>query len=165
MKKIIGKTTVIGVLFVSALGTAAHFFYDWSHQNWLAGLVTPVNESTWEHMKLLFFPMLLYTFLVRLSRRQKEPFPYQAFYAGILAGTWLIPVLFYTVSGALGFHSAILDIAIFYVSVLAAFCICRKHTLSGCRNHPWLFYAVLLQASAFLLFTRYPPGLGLFQSP
>jgi Family of unknown function (DUF6512) len=41
-----------GVVIVVA-GTLLHFVYGWSGQNALAGLVSPVNESVWEHTKLL----------------------------------------------------------------------------------------------------------------
>ena len=50
-----------GFLTVSALGTLAHFAYEWSGKQLLAGAFCAVNESTWEHMKLLFFPALLFT--------------------------------------------------------------------------------------------------------
>lgn len=50
-----------GFLFTSVLGTLSHFFYDWSGRNPLAALISPVNESIWEHMKLLFFPSLLWS--------------------------------------------------------------------------------------------------------
>ena len=59
------KFTVIGILFVSVAGTLLHFVYDWSGQNPLVGFFAPVNESTWEHMKLLLFPMLLYGLIAR----------------------------------------------------------------------------------------------------
>ena len=48
-----------GILFTAILGTLSHFFYDWTGQGALIGLISPVNESTWEHMKLVFFPLLL----------------------------------------------------------------------------------------------------------
>jgi hypothetical protein len=37
-----------GVAIVVA-GTLLHFVYGWSGHNALAGLVSPVNESVWEH--------------------------------------------------------------------------------------------------------------------
>nr|WP_236945659.1 DUF6512 family protein [Enterocloster clostridioformis] len=52
--------TIAGILSVSLLGTLLHFTYRWSGRNPLIGLIAPVNESVWEHMKLLFFPMLLF---------------------------------------------------------------------------------------------------------
>ena len=48
-----------GLIFSAVLGTLSHFFYKWSGQNPVIALVSPVNESTWEHMKLVFFPILL----------------------------------------------------------------------------------------------------------
>ena len=53
-------STIIGVIFVSAAGTLLHFVYSWTGNNSIIGLFAPVNESTWEHMKLLYFPMLLF---------------------------------------------------------------------------------------------------------
>ena len=48
---------IAGFIFTAVFGTLSHFFYDWSNENVLIGLISPVNESTWEHMKLLFFPI------------------------------------------------------------------------------------------------------------
>lgn len=52
--------TVIGILFTMILGSLSHFFYGWSGDFFLVGLFSPVNESVWEHLKLLFFPALLF---------------------------------------------------------------------------------------------------------
>lgn len=65
--------TIIGIIFATIMGTLAHFLYDWSGKNRVVGLFTPVNESVWEHMKLLFFPMLLYTLLMIFKFRKQYP--------------------------------------------------------------------------------------------
>lgn len=52
--------TYFGIGFVLVLGTLSHFFFDWSGENRLVGIFAAVNESTWEHLKLLFFPALLF---------------------------------------------------------------------------------------------------------
>ena len=49
-----------GFLFVCAAGTALHFLYQWSGESVAAAPFAAVNESVWEHMKLLFWPMLLW---------------------------------------------------------------------------------------------------------
>lgn len=59
-KKFYKRYIVTGFLFVGILGTLFHFVYDWCRQARLIGLFVPVNGSTWEHMKLLFIPMLIY---------------------------------------------------------------------------------------------------------
>ena len=50
-----------GFLFTGALGVLPHFLYEWSGGNTLAAAFSAVNESTWEHMKLLFFPMFVFS--------------------------------------------------------------------------------------------------------
>lgn len=158
---------ILGTVFVLITGTISHFIYDWSGQNYILGLIFPTNESTWEHMKLVFFPMLLCAFF--LNRRLMADYPYitSALLAGILLGTFLIPVLFYSYSGILGNHFLWLDIAVFALSVILAFGASYRLTLS-CRakNYGNLFgplvFVVLL---CFLFFTYHAPALGLFTDP
>ena len=123
---------ILGTVFVLITGTISHFIYDWSGQNYILGLIFPTNESTWEHMKLVFFPMLLCAFF--LNRRLMADYPCitSALLAGILLGTFLIPVLFYSYSGILGNHFLWLDIAVFALSVILAFGASYRLTLS-CR--------------------------------
>ena len=56
------KFCVIGFFVTTVLGILSHFVYDWTGGGFLIGLFFPVNESTWEHMKLLFFPMFFSLF-------------------------------------------------------------------------------------------------------
>lgn len=57
------KTNLFRFIFISVLGVLLHFTYEWSGDNAVVGLFSAVNESTWEHLKLLFFPFLLLTIL------------------------------------------------------------------------------------------------------
>ncbi len=65
------KNLLMGTVFVTVAGIISHFVYEWSGNNSLIGLFFPVNELTWEHMKLVFFPMLIYS-LFGGSRLVKE---------------------------------------------------------------------------------------------
>ncbi|MDD3339821.1 MAG: DUF6512 family protein [Lachnospiraceae bacterium] len=166
MKKSIPYSTIVGILFVSILGVLMHFVYEWSSSNRFVGLFSPINESTWEHMKLLFFPMLLYGFLESLivpSSTSKKA----ATGVGILVGTALIPILFYTYSGILGYNIPALDISIFFVSVLAAFFIRHRCILSGkCEKYALpVLILIMLWWAVFFLFTYMPPSLGIFAPP
>ena len=120
-KEVLKKSTLGGILWTLMNGTLSHFFYQWSGKNPLAALISPVNESTWEHMKLLFFPMFL-TSVVQLCCLGRT-YPNFLAVRGVstLAGTALIPVLFYTYTGVVGRHVMWADIAVFYLSVLGAF--------------------------------------------
>ena len=111
----------LGALFVIVLGSLAHFFYDWSGNNILIGLFAPVNESTWEHMKLVFFPMLIFSIFSYFKLKEAYPCILSALLSGILIGTFLIPVVFYTYSGILGMNKFLGDIATFIFAVVVSF--------------------------------------------
>lgn len=161
------RSMLIGSAAVILLGTLFHFVYDWSGNRMLIGLFFPVNESTWEHMKLAFFPMLICSIFLNRQLRTQYPCISASLYAGILLSTLLIPILFYTYTGILGDHIAVLDIGTFVVSILISFA-AVYHWTQSCR---FPSYTTLLQAATvilfllFLFFTYSPPGLGLFADP
>lgn len=157
---------IFGALFTILVGTVSHFVYEWTGNNFLVGLFFPVNESTWEHMKLVFFPMLLYTVFAGKKVEQTIPCVWRASFTGILVGIWAIPVLFYTYSGILGYNTAWLNILLFVISVILAFVVVYL-VAESCKNADarvlrLVIYAFLV---AFMVFTVYPPALGLFAMP
>lgn len=159
--------TMIGVVFVLITGTLAHFLYDWSGKNPVIGLFTPVNESIWEHMKLLFFPMLLYSLIMIFKFRGMYPCITSSFCFGILAGSLLIPVLYYVYTSILGSDVFVLDIGIFILSIIIAFWLSYKLTLS-CRLKPCtllLCALTVILLACFIVFTYHAPGIALFADP
>lgn len=156
-----------GVLFVSVLGTLFHFVYDASDRNAIIGLFAPINESVWEHMKLLFFPMCLFSLVWKPREKDAYPCLSSALQMGALVGTLLIAVFFYTYTGVWGAHVAIVDILTFYVCVLVAFYIAYKATIS-CKAQEnarlWRVLCLVLTV-AFMVFTVFPPQLPLFMAP
>ena len=50
---------IAGFVVTGAAGPLLHFAYAWSGENSLIAAFAAVNESTWEHMKLLFVPLLV----------------------------------------------------------------------------------------------------------
>ena len=49
-----------GFVFVSLLGSVLHFVYSWTNESVLVAPFSAINESTWEHMKIMFFPSLVF---------------------------------------------------------------------------------------------------------
>lgn len=159
--------TVIGAIFVLITGTLSHFLYEWTNYNFVIGLFTPVNESTWEHMKLIFFPMLLYSLFIMMKLKKDHICTASSLSSGILLGTLLIPVIFYTYTGILGYNIFILDLLTFAVSVLAAFYTVYKLALSYSMQRYTILLCglIIVMTICFLLFTYYPPNIGLFAVP
>ncbi len=135
------RYAIIGIIFVLITGTLAHFLYDWSGNNYIVGLFTPINESIWEHMKLLFF--------------------------GIIIGTLLIPIFFYAYTSILGKDTFILDIGTFILSIIIAFWLSYKLTLS-CKLEPYtllLCGLICILFICFTIFTYNSPETRIFKDP
>lgn len=167
MNKTLKIYTISGIIFVIITGTVSHFIYEWSGNNFILGFLFPVNESTWEHMKLSFFPMLLYSFFMNIRLKDDYPCVTSSLYSGVLLSTFLIPVIFYTYTGIIGRNYTVLDISTFVLSVLVAFIAVYRLTLSG-KTDPYssyLQFCVFITAVLFFLFTYHPPNIGIFISP
>ena len=167
MKRQIGLWQLVG-FGVSALGgTLLHFLYDWlGEAKWIAPF-SGVNESTWEHMKLLFWPMLLYAVAESFFFTDREDF-WCVKLRGTLLGLGLIPLLFYTYNGVVGRSPDWLNIAIFFVSAALAYLyetrLYKKGTVT-CK-HPKAAVALLGGiALLFVVFTFLTPMLGIFRDP
>lgn len=159
--------TVFGILSASLAGTLLHFVYQWSQENFLAGLFAPVSESVWEHMKLVFFPMLFYGLFSCVKLKNSYPCICSANALGILLGTFAVPVLFYTYSGVSGRHFLWADIVVFLCSVVIGF-LASYWAAVGCRTNAYstfLICFVILLLAGFFLFTVFPPDFGIFLEP
>ena len=158
---------IIGIIFVIITGSISHFVYKWTGNNFLLGFFFPINESTWEHMKLAFFPMLFYSFYMDEKLSKDYPCITSSLLFGTLLSTFLIPVLFYTYSGILGRNYAFLDIGTFVISIILGFVAVYRLSLS-CKlalYERFLRILILLVAICFFIFTYEPPTLALFVSP
>lgn len=121
MNKRYKKITGIGILWTLVLGTLSHFFYQWSHETMLVGLFSPVNESVWEHLKLLFFPALAYMLIEQKAMGKTMPGLLGKNLLGLFAGLLAMPLLFYGYTVFSGKSILWVDIGIFCVCVLLTF--------------------------------------------
>ncbi len=167
MKRNINLWQLIGFGVVSLAGTLLHFLYDWTGST-AAALFSGVNESTWEHMKLLFFPLLAFA-IVESFFFGKE---YENFWCvklkGTLLGLLLIPVIFYTLRGVFGTTPDWVNIGIFFVAAAGTFWYETRAFQRGdqpCLSTKWALTGFILLAVAFWVFTFVPPKIPLFQDP
>ena len=167
MKKSIGLWQFVGFAATSLGGTILHFLYDWlGGAVWVAPF-SGVNESTWEHMKLLFWPMLIYAIAESFFFRDRADF-WCVKLRGILLGILLIPLMFYTYNGVVGKSPDWINIAIFFISAAVAYLsetrLFKKGTLA-CKS-PKLAVAVLCSvALLFVIFTFATPEINIFKDP
>ena len=159
---------IAGFLFTSAAGTLLHFLFDFTGQSLPAALISAVNESIWEHMKLLFYPMVLFAWLECRSAGKQETGFWCRKLKSILLGLTLIPVVYYTYTGILGVSADWFNIAIFFLAAGAAYrweaLLARKG--SSCRISDRRALTVLAAIGLlFTLVTFFPPKIPFFQDP
>ena len=163
----IGVWELLGFAVTSLGGTLLHYLYDWFGKSvWIAPF-SGVNESTWEHMKLLFFPMFIFALAQRAFFRDRADF-WCVKLRGALVGLCLIPVLFYTYNGAISKSPDWLNIAFFFVSAAAAYLYEARlfeQERTSCKAPKAAFLALCAITVLFVAFTFFAPHLGIFQDP
>lgn len=160
---------IIGLLFTIAAGNLLHFVYGWSGKNDIVAAFAAVNESTWEHMKLLAVPWIVWTVIEWLAVGRGKNSLLAARAVGLLIGLLVIPALFYTYQGITGLNSSLVNIIIFQVAVLLAFWISwriqDRRKLSG-KVWQWLGGLFLLAIGViFVIWSYDPPQLPVFADP
>lgn len=167
MKLNISLWQLSGYIFTVATGTLLHFLYELSGKSVLAALISGVNESTWEHMKILFFP--LFTFAVFQYRYFID---YDNFFfiklIGISLGLILIPVVFYTYNGVIGKSPDWVNIGIFFLSAAASFVletVLFKSSALQNGNRLLPLAALCIIGIMFVIFTFKTPSIAIFRDP
>ena len=167
MKRSIGLWQFLGFAVTALGGTLLHFLYDiLGKARWVAPF-SGVNESTWEHMKLLFWPMLAFALVQGFFFRDREDF-WCVKLRGIALGLVLIPILFYTYNGVIGKSPDWINITIFFVSAAIAYIFETRLFASGraeCRSKNRAIALLVILALLFVIFTFQTPTIGIFKDP
>ena len=167
MKRSVGLWQLMGFALTSLGGTILHFLYDWLGEAYCIAPLSGVNESTWEHMKLLFWPMFMFAILQSFFFREYKDF-WCIKLRGILLGLLLIPIIFYTYNGAVGKSPDWLNIAIFFVSAAAAYAYEARlfeRKMMSCFSPKLAFYTLCTLGILFIIFTFNAPKIEIFKDP
>ena len=156
---------IISSIIIMALGTILHFTYDWSNNNYIVGLFSSVNESVWEHLKLLFFPSLIMIIIGNLIFIKKYPYYICNKTKGLLKGLSFIIIFFYTYTGILGKNFPILDISSFFIAVLISQISAFKNKDNfSCKYKLGCILLLIIISFQFIIFTYKPLNLGIFKT-
>jgi hypothetical protein len=168
VKKGILRWELGGIAFIVVLGSVLHFVFEWSGGAIPVAWIAAVNESVWEHLKLGFWPALIYA-AVEYSRFGKSA---NNFHFAKTVGIYLIPitivVLYYVYTAILGYGLLAVDIAIFVVAVIVGQLVSYKLLTASPlpeRLNRFAPIALVVLGILFVLFTFYPPQFPLFRDP
>ena len=173
MMAILQKRTILnyelfGMLFISLLGGLLHFTFEWSGYQPIVGAFSAVNESVWEHLKLGFWPALLYATIEHWRIKKETNNFFLAKTVVAYAIIFIIPIIFYSYTSITGESIFVIDILSFIVAVIIAQFLSYKlltHKQLPDKLEKLALIALLLLGVAFIVFTFYPPHLPIFQDP
>lgn len=155
----------IAAVLTALAGCALHFLYELL-PNPLTALISPINESVWEHLKLLYFPTLAAAaILARRSPRSNRI--WGGFFAAILTMPVVLTGIFYLLKAGFCTESTMIDIALYFVTIFWGFRLAYRFADNGKAGAaaPWLLLPVALFGAALILFTFAAPALPLFAAP
>ena len=155
---------IISTIFVMVLGTLLHFTYKWSNNNMLVGIFSPINESIWEHLKLMFFPMLI-TIIIGYLYKGKDVDNYlSSKVIGTIVMLSFTIVFYYTYSGILGTNYTGVDVSIFFIAVALGQYVSYKLMKTKFHGNNIIAIITLLALLlCFVVFTFFPPNIALFK--
>ncbi len=159
-----------GFIFTVVAGSLLHFAFNYSEGNTLVGAFTPVNESVWEHLKLLLFPVILSSAAEFFTYGKESPSFISARTISLFVGMLSIILLFYTYSGISGSIDGPANIIIFIFSAAVVYLLTSLLMKSSgpLANETASIIAICALTAMiilFIYFTFNPPMSELFRDP
>ena len=156
----------IQAVIIGLIGSALHFVFELTRYNRFVGRFTPVNESTWEHLKLVYFPFMLLMFF-NLYDTDDISKLVSSYLWGTLLAMVIIPLIFYFYQ--IFTHRSVLlfDITLYFIAVFAGqfaqvYLYQEEVLLLPIWSSTSALFIILIM---FMLWTYYPPRNFLFQHP
>lgn len=150
------KKLLAAFVLTALAGCGLHFLYAWS-PNLLFAVLSPVRESVWEHLKLVYWPML--AALLLYTRRDKES--RAGWYLGLLTACGLLLLFGWVYNIRMAGASTVVDIAAYVVVLALGFAVARCIPVSGRWRSPLLLLVGVL-AVLVVIFTFWTPDGLLF---
>lgn len=162
------KWILIGIPALFVIGTFMHFLYDFTGKHIIFAMISAVNESIWEHLKMVLLPVILWWSIYYLIKIKTQTIDKNKWFTAALIALFTslisIPMLYYFYTGAFGVELLAVDISILFISVLLG-------QLIGLHFYKYstginfiiplcIFISLIL---IFILTTFYPPTIPFFR--
>jgi hypothetical protein len=163
------KWIIAGIPILFLIGAGMHFIYEFSGNNFLIGLIAPINESVWEHTKMVVLPVILWWALYYLVKGSELSLDKNKWFTGCLASLVVsilsIPFLYYFYTGAFGVEYLWADILILLIALfLGQFTGLHVYNYSKGINSSITILIIILIIFIYAFFTLHPPDYPLFIS-
>jgi hypothetical protein len=156
-----------GFFFIGLIGAALHFTFELSNfSSNVVAYFSAVNESTWEHLKMVFFPGLVFTLIEYTYVREKVNNYLIAKTASLFIMPLIIIVGWYIYAPAIGRSIYRVDLTLFYIAVFIGQYASYKLMTRPPLENKYTTYAIIVLGvmfAAFSTLTFFPPRIFLFE--
>jgi len=158
-----------GIPWLFAIGSVLHFLYQITGENQIVGLFAPTNESVWEHLKMVVFPMILWWGLYYIINKEKYNIYKNSWFTGalvsLITSLFMVPFLFYFYTNAFGIEYVLVDILILLIALIIGQCmgLYVYHHTNGIPAGIAISLMIAI-VIVFAVFTIIPPDIPMFQS-
>ena len=118
MKKKILTWELVGSVVIFLAGSLFHYIFEWSGAWRPVALMGAVNESTWEHLKLAFWPALIFALVEYGVLRHMLHNFWIGKFLGLLTMPMVISVLYYAYAAVWPKSNLAYNLAIFFLAAL-----------------------------------------------
>jgi hypothetical protein len=169
MNNKIKRWELIGIIPIILFGTTLHFWFEWTGYWRPIALIAAVNESTWEHFKMGFWPSLIYALIEYPFIKQDTKNFWAAKFLGLFTMPIVTSILFYSYTAITGHHYLIADIIVFILSIIAGQLVSLRilssaDTMSSIAQRLSII-GLLLMIAGFSLLSYFPRENFLFADP
>ena len=157
---------VFSIIFTFILGSLLHFTYKLSGGNPIVAIFSSINESVWEHLKLLFFPMVLAMIIGYFYIGKNVPNLLCSKTIGIIISMIFMVIFFYTYTGILGKNIPIIDIASFFIATIVGEFLSYVLIVNNFKSSDLIsIITLIIIFICFIFFTYFTPNIGIFKDP
>lgn len=153
-------------IVVITVGCLLHFAWEWSDRSMFVAIFAATNESTWEHLKLAFWPALA---LTPIQRKIYGSYPgwIPATAIRCMLPSFVIVALFYGYTTLLGSHHLAADLTIFAIAIFAGEFLGHAVLTRefGSKSRIGALDLIILATVLFSTLTFSPPDIFLFHKP
>ncbi|MBE5963039.1 MAG: hypothetical protein E7256_16940 [Lachnospiraceae bacterium] len=155
--------------FTVLAGVGMHFAFEFFNKAPFLAWLFPVNESVWEHLKLLFYPVVIVTALEYglIKKSRVNIIPLRTW--NLLIGMGFIIAAYYTYSGVIGRDFPVIDMILYLIAAVLVFVLkipyLEKRKSSITSSDVLWGSVVILFFILFVIFSYHPPHINLFLDP
>lgn len=155
-----------GIITTIILGFLLHYLFSWTDRSKVIGLFAPVNESIWEHLKLGYWSVVLFSLIEYLQIKHSINNYFLAKTIGILTLELTILFIYYGYTFIIGIDIFWIDISSYILGAI----ICQYLTYIFFKRKPYSKFINNISLCAFIgigilfaITTYNPPHIALFK--